>query len=335
MKIAFFELEKWEEGYLKKRLKKHKLFLSNGELNSRSAKKIRDYEVVVVFIYSDVTKKILDKLPKLKLISTMSTGFDHIDLAECAKRRIRVCNVPTYGENTVAEHTVGLILNLSRKIYDSIHRTKNDNFSLKGLMGFDLRGKTLGVIGPGTIGQHVIRMAKAFEMKVIAYTPHTDRKLAKRLGFKYVSLNTLLKNSDVVTIHAPLNKGTYHLINRKNIKLFKKGALLINTSRGGIVDTRALLYGLDEGILAGAGLDVLEDECFIKEERQLLKNKFAKTCDWQNVVREHLLIKKKNVIMTPHSAFYSKEALMRILDTTVDNIQAFKKKKRRNVVKYV
>jgi D-lactate dehydrogenase len=325
MKIAFFELKKWEQDYIKEKLKGHKLIFYERKLSKRDLQNIKDVNVLAVFIYSELKKDILEKLPKLKLTTTMSTGYDHIDLETCKKRNIRVCNVPYYGENTVAEHTFGLILSLSKKLPQAIERTKQDDFTLKGLMGFDLKGKTLGVIGPGHIGQHVIKIAKGFDMKVIAYGRHPDKKLAKKLGFKYVSFNYLLKNSDIITIHVPLTKGTYHMINMDNIKLIKKGAYIVNTARGPIIDTTALIYGLDHGILAGAALDVLEGECDIQEERQLLHKDFLKKCDWQTLIENHVLLKEKNVIVTPHSAFYTKEALQRILDTTVKNIKSFMK----------
>ena len=320
MKIAFFEIEKWEEDYIKNKLKNHKLIFLYDELNERNVNKIKDCEAICVFIYSKISRNILDNLPNLKVICTMSTGFDHIDLADCRKRNIKVYNVPYYGENTVAEHTFALILALSRKIVDSVGRVKKDDFNLKGLRGFDLKAKTIGVIGPGHIGQHVIRMANGFEMKVIACAHKKEPKIAKELGFKYVSLEYLLKNSDIITIHCPLNKETTHLINMKNIKLIKKGSYLINTARGGIVETKALVYALNNHILSGAGLDVLEGECYIKEEKQLLNKKFIQEYDLKTFIENHILLKEKNVIVTPHNAFNSNEALLRIVDTTIENI---------------
>jgi len=333
MKIAFFELEKWEIEHVKDNIKNHKLLFFDDRLSEKNVLKVNDCEILCIFIYSVIDKKLLDKLPKLKVIMTMSTGFDHVDLKECKKRGILICNVPFYGENTVAEHTFALILALSRKIVDSIDRTRDDNFSLKNLRGFDLKGKILGVIGPGRIGQHVIRMANGFEMNVVAYGPHPDKNLCKKFNFRYLSLDTLLKKSDIITIHCPLNEHTYHMINMENIKLIKKDAYLINTARGGIIDTKALIYALDKGILAGAGLDVLEGECDIKEEKQLLSKKFVKGCDWRTLLENHLLLKNKGVLITPHNAFNSKEALLRIIDTTLENIKGFIKKRPINLVK--
>ncbi len=329
MKIGFFELKKWEEDYFKEKLKAHKLYFSHNSLSSTNVNNVKDIELAVCFIYSDLNSSIMEKLKKLKFIATMSTGFDHIDINYCKKNNIKVSNVPFYGENTVAEHTFALILALSRKIYEAIERTKRDDFSISGLGGFDLKRKTIGIIGPGHIGQHVIKIANGFGMKVIAYSPHQDKKLSKKLNFRWVSLDKLLKESDIITIHVPLNENTKHMLNLNNIKNIKKGAYLINTSRGEVIDTDALLYALDNNILAGAGLDVLEGEEDIKEERELLHKE---TRDLETFLQNHLLLKEKNVIVTPHCAFYTQEALQRILDTTLNNIKAFLKGKSLNKI---
>ncbi|MEK6934989.1 MAG: NAD(P)-dependent oxidoreductase [Nanoarchaeota archaeon] len=325
MKIAFFELDKDEKDLVKKKLKNHKLLFFDNELTKRTAKKIKDVDAITIFIYSEITKEILNLLPNLKLIATMSTGLDHIDLQECKKRKIKVMNVPVYGENTVAEHTFGLILALSKKICDAHDKTRRNDFSLKNLEGFDLKGKTIGIIGVGHIGSHVAKIAHGFEMKILGVSKDKDRRLERKFGLKFTTLPTLLKKSDIVTIHCPLLKQTHHLINKRNIKQFKKGSILINTARGPIVETSAILYGLKAGILAGAGLDVLEEEDFIKEEKQLLSKKISKEFDLKIVLSNHMLINQKNVIVTPHSAFYTKEALQRITETTINNIKKFKR----------
>src|SRR3989338_7084495 len=168
-KIAFFEIEKWEQEYVKSRLKNAEIKFFSGELNERNAEKVKDYDIIAVFIYSKVNRKVLGKLERVKLIATMSTGYDHIDIDLCRARKICVCNVPTYGENTVAEHTFALILALSRNVHKAYLKTLRQDFSIEGLKGFDLKGKTLGVVGAGHIGLHVIRIARAFGMNVLAY----------------------------------------------------------------------------------------------------------------------------------------------------------------------
>lgn len=171
------------------------------------------------------------------------------------------------------------------------------------MRGFDLKGKTIGIVGVGNIGRHVARIAKGFEMNVLLYDIHKDQKLAKEIGFKHVPLAYLFKNSDIITLHVPYNKATHHLINLKTLKLFKKGCYLINTARGGVCDTTALLEGLKQGIFAGLGLDVLEEEFFIKEERELLTQAFKKICDLKTVLENHILINQPNVIITPPQCF--------------------------------
>lgn len=292
-----------------------------------------DAELLSVFVKSRVDKATLEQFPKLRLIATRSTGYDHIDLAECERRNILVANVPTYGENTVAEHAFALILALSRKIFQSYERTERMSFDRTGLQGFDLFGKTLGVVGIGHIGKHSIRIGRGFSMRVIGFDVHQDAAAEAELGFSYVStLEDLFEASDVVTLHAPYVPATHHLVNMETVKHMKRGAILINTSRGALVDTQALLYGLAEGILSGAGLDVLEEETGTYEEIELLSKGFPQDRDIAAILRNHLLVARENVIITPHNAFNSGEAVQRIFDTTAANIQGFLAGKPINVV---
>lgn len=333
-KILFTELEGWEESYLKDKLPGHELGLLTMPLKQVPVSELAEVEVLSPFIYSSVKAGELADFPKLKLVATRSTGYDHIDLAAAAARGVTVANVPYYGENTVAEHTWALILALSRKIFQSYERTERGNFLIdQSLRGFDLKEKTLGVIGCGHIGQHVVKIAKAFEMKVLVYDAKPNPGLAQTFGFSYVSLDTLLKESDVITLHAPYLPSTHHLLNADNLKLIKSGAVLVNTARGGLVDTQALVKALAEGRLAGAGLDVLEEECNIREESEVLSPEFHKSCDLKTLIANHVLLTRDDVIITPHNAFNSKEAIQRILDTTVDNIASFLAGKPLNVVR--
>jgi D-lactate dehydrogenase len=330
-KIIFFEIKDWEKEYLLKRLAGHELFFGTDVLDAAKLTN-NSYDIVSVFIYSKINQAALKALPQLKLVATRSTGFDHIDLEACSEKKITVCNVPFYGENTVAEHTFALILSLSRNVHKAYVKTLGNNFSLEGLKGFDLKDKTLGVVGAGHIGLHVIRIAKGFGMRVVAFDVNQDKFLAEVLGFEYLPFEEVLKQSDIVSLHVPDNQHTHHLINRQNIELFKKGSMLINTARGGVVDTEALLWALENGVLAGAGLDVLEGEEFIKEEKQLLHAPNQEEA-LASLVRDHLILKKDNVVFTPHIAFYSQEALERILETTAQNIEAFIADKPLNLVK--
>jgi D-lactate dehydrogenase len=324
MKIAFFELEGWEKEKIEKELAGHDLILLNEKLDLDNVQKYQDIEILSVFISSELNKELIDKLPNLKFIATRSTGFDHIDVNYCKSKNILVSNVPEYGTKTVAEWTIGLMLALMRKIYYAIDQIKeSESFDLSNLRGEELDGKTLGVIGTGRIGKQVIKLAKAFGMNILAYDSYNDEKFAEEHQIKYVSLEELLQNSDVITIHTNLNPSTYHLINQNNINLIKKGAYLINTARGGITETSALIYALKEGILKGVALDVLEEENEIKEELELLVNKEVREEEIKTMWADHILMKMPNVLITPHNAFNSKEAVERILNTTIENIKSF------------
>lgn len=286
----------------------------------------KKYDIVSVFIYSKMDKAILLKLPNLKMIATRSTGTDHIDSNECQKRNIVVANVPSYGANTVAEYAMALLLAVAKRIVPAHQSVENGEFSPDGLTGTDLYGKTIGVIGAGSIGQNVIRIAKGLGMKVLVVERTPDVKLAKRLGFKYAPLEDCLELSDVVTLHVPATPETRHLINLKNIKLMKKGSILINTSRGKVVKTEAIIWGLANGILWGAGLDVTEDEELVESVSMVSSTKPTKD-DLQEVLSYHLLRDRDDVVFTPHNAFNTQEAIGRIIKTTVENIDKFIKLK--------
>lgn len=323
MKIAFLEIEDWEIPVIEKKLAGYTLEFYKEHIDEKLVKKLEDVDMLSIFIYSPLTAEMLEKMPKLKLIITRSMGYDHVDLAYCKKKGITVCNVPTYGANTVAEHAFSLLLALSRNLVSSIERTRKGNFDVAGLRGFDLHGKTLGVIGVGHIGTEMIRIAKGFGMRVIAYTRHPNEEMARKLRITFHSLNELLSLADVISLHVPLSKETKHILNKRNIGKCKKGSILINTARGGLIETEAIVYALEKGIFRGVGLDVLEEECGIKEERELLTGKFIQTCDLKTQLFNHVLLNKENVLITPHNAFNSTEALNTILHVTVENTLNF------------
>lgn len=326
MKITFFEIKGWEKPYLKKYLKEHDLEFVNEPLNKDNVKLAKGRDVVSVFIYSKVDKEVLSRLPRLKALATRSTGFDHINIKEAKKRGISVCNVPSYGANTVAEHTFALILALSRNVHKSYVRGLRGDYSIEGLKGFDIKGMTIGVIGTGHIGLHVIKIARGFGMKVLAYDIKQHSFARECLGFEYVPLDDILSRSDIISLNCPDNKDTHHLINKNSINKIKKGAFLVNTARGGLVDNDALIKALDRGILAGAGLDVIEGENLIKEEKQLLYDE-KKAEIMSELAKDHILLSRDDVVFTPHIGFYSREALIRILETTAHNIHCFADKK--------
>lgn len=322
MRIAFFEATESDKEYLSRALAGHELEFFSEPLTAGNADAAAECDAVSVFIYSAVDRPAIERLKNVRCIATRSTGFDHIDIAACAEKGIIVQNVPYYGENTVAEHTFALILALSRNVHKSYARGLKGDFSIEGLMGFDLKDKTLGVVGTGHIGLHVIRIAKGFGMHVLAYDVRHDTFLSEILHFKYAPLEEVLGNSDIITLHVPYNDHTHHLINRENIGKIKRGSLLINTSRGGIVENEALIGALDRGILSGAGLDVLEGEEHIKEEKQSLHHDHE-SHQARQVERNRALLTRDNVVYTPHIGFYSEEAMRRILDTTANNLIGF------------
>ena len=330
--MVFFEVQDWEE-----KLKQtfQDATFTEEKLTLENAFQYQDAEVIAIFVYSKITKEILDKLPKLKLIVTRSTGYDHIDIQEAKKRNILVSNIPEYGSRTVAEHTFALILALTRKIYQSINQAKHFDFNHHNIRGVDLFDKTLGIIGLGKIGREVLKIGQGFGMKILVFTKHQNQQLASQLGFRYAELEELLQNSDVITLHIPYTKETGHLINKNNIKILKRGSYLINTARGGLIETEAILMALEQEILAGVGLDVLEEEEELSEEAEILTSHFQKKVDLKTLILNHVLMDHPKVIITPHNAFNSQEALKRILTTTIENINAFVKGKPINVVSLI
>lgn len=315
MKIIFFEVEPYEKDFFSKELTSHELVFYPETLNSANKDLIVDADIVVVFIGSRVTEDVITNAKHLKAVVTQSTGTDHITVS------VPVLNVPHYGVNTVAEHTFALMLALSRNMVASIERTRQGNFSCEGLTGFDLAGKTLGVIGLGNIGCRVAEIGNAFHMNVIGY----NRSPKDVPQVTQVPLNNLLEQSNIITIHTPLTPETTHLINRENMKHVKKGAYLINTARGGIVETEALVQLLQNNTLAGAALDVLEEEQTIKEERHLLTREYIELSSVKTVLLNHVLLGFPNVIITPHNAFNSNEALLEINTKTAENIRSITK----------
>ncbi|MEQ1866169.1 MAG: hydroxyacid dehydrogenase [Micropepsaceae bacterium] len=332
MKLVVFEAEPREASAFDALKAQDDVTVTGEPLRIGNAGRFAEAEVVSTFIYSELNRRVLEQLPVLKLIATRSTGVDHIDTAYCAERGIAVSNVPTYGANTVAEHVFALLLAISHRIIEASQRTRDGRFSPQGLQGFDLCGKTLGVVGTGRIGRHVIRIARGFEMNVIACDINSDAPAAQALGFRYVSFDEVLMASDILTLHVPATPDTQNMIGDRQFERMKDGVVVINTARGGLIDVRALILALRRGKVAAAGLDVLPDEPAIREEAELICSMFCDRHDLRNLVADHVLLKMPNVIVTPHSAFNTREAVQRIIDTTIENIQAFALGRPRNVV---
>ena len=331
MKICFFETRPDEEAFFASKLEGNDLQFSEETLTEETASVPFDAQIISVFIYSKLSAKVLRHFPELRLIATRSTGFDHIDVEYCLANNITVCNLPNYGENTVAEHAFALILALSRKIVESVEKTRRGEFETDGLTGFDLFSKTIGVLGTGRIGSRIAQMAKGFGMKVLAFDKKKNEEL-EATGVEYVSVDRLLKNSDIISVNLRHTAETHHFLDEEKFSRVKKRAYLINTARGGLVDTHALLAALDNGTLAGAGLDVLEEECSIKEDMGLISKQFPKKCLMINIAN-NILARKPNVIITPHNAFNSVEAFRRIQEITAENIIAYQQSRPINKVR--
>lgn len=320
-KVIFFEVEPWEEEFFQDKLgTKAEMVFYPHRLTPDVVHEAEPADYLVTFIYSTLNQFVLDRLRQLKGIATMSVGTDHIDLEETVKRHITVSNIPAYGPNTVAEHTVALLLALSRNIVPSVERTRDGVYEYTGLTGWDLMGKTLGIIGTGRIGAHVARIANGLGMRLLGYDPHPNDELAQKLGLKYVELDELLKTADVITIHVPLTNDNHHMIGADQFDMMKKGTVFLNTARGGLVDADALVQALESGQVRQAGIDVLEDEGLLKEEKEFFSAYF-KLADYQTAMADHALMRHPNALVTPHNAFNSRESLHNILQTTVDNLE--------------
>lgn len=291
-----------------------------------------DAEILSFFVSSVCKKEEIDALSGLKLIVARSTGIDHVDVGYAKEKGIAVVHVPKYGAHTVAEFTFALLLAVSRRVYEAAYRVKEEgSFSPKGLEGFDLFGKTIGIIGTGAIGRNVTAIARGFGMRIMMHDAFPDHALEND-GATYVPLEELLAASDVVTLHVPYTKDNHHLVNRERFAAMKKGVVVINTARGELIDTDALVEALRTGKVAGAGLDVLEEERVLKSELELVQTIEEKE-KLKTLVEDHALINLPNVVVTPHAAFYSREAYREILTTSMGNIAAFITGEPTNVVR--
>jgi D-lactate dehydrogenase len=333
-KLVFFGLDEHEQDVIWKAFvgkNSYDLALPSEPLTVENASLARDADGIGVFVRSYVDREVLDRLPNLRVIAAMSTGFDHIDLDACRERGITVCNVPRYGDNTVAEYAFGLILALARRFRPTFERTDRGDFSRAGLQGMDLSGKTLGLVGTGRIGSHLARIARAAGMEVIAYDLRPNPALTEEYGVRYMSLDDLLRQADVVSLHVPYTKATHHLIDAERLRLVKNTVLLVNTSRGGVVDTEAVADALREGRLGGVAFDTFEgEEVWIQEEFQGAGE--ASEDELRDALESFGLLHSDKAILTPHNAFNTREAVDRILATSIENIRAFFAGNPQNVV---
>lgn len=276
----------------------------------------KGYDVVCAFVNDEISKPVIEQLniQGVKLIALRCAGYNNVDLP-AAFGHLHIVRVPAYSPYAVAEHAVALLMTLNRKTHKAYSRTRDNNFNINGLTGFDLHDKTIGIIGTGKIGQVMIGIMKGFGMRILAYDVFPNIKAATELGFAYTDLDTLYKESDVISLHCPLTKETHHLINQNSLAKMKKAVVLINTSRGQLVNTKDLIVALKAGTIGAAGLDVYEEE----------SEYFFEDFSGSNIDDDVLarLLTFHNVLVTSHQAFLTEEALHNIATTTLDNIKGF------------
>ncbi|MBQ4493420.1 MAG: hypothetical protein II972_02315 [Elusimicrobiaceae bacterium] len=339
MKVVFFDIDDFSKDYIKNKVVCNcKILMTQKSLDNLTPQELNDFkdaDIISIFVHSNqvLKAKNLDNFTNLKLITTRSTGYDHIDLEYCKKRNIAVANVPKYGEITVAEYTMGLLLNISRKIILAKNDMVQGKYTPDAYTGLDLFGKTIGIIGTGAIGRHMIKLSKGFSMEVIAYDPYPNEEFKRLYNFEYVTLEELLKKSDIISLHAPSTKENYHLLNEETFKKMKKGVIILNTARGDLIDSEALYKNIVNKKVAGAGLDVLENEELLIQDDIILNQQSVSIDFAMDTIVNNKLLKHNNVVITPHMAFNSIDAVHRILDITLKNIEAFKAGKMINQVK--
>jgi D-lactate dehydrogenase len=318
LKVAVFDSKPYTESiFLDRNQNRYALKFFESRLNRDSAAMASGFRVICPFVNDQISAEVVQELAKLgvEMIALRCAGYNNVDLVACREHNISVARVPAYSPYAVAEHAIALIMALNRNTARAHSRVREGNFSLNGLVGFDMHGKIAGIFGTGKIGGCVINILLGFGCKILACSRYVDRALARRKGVTYVELDELLAKSDIISLHAPLTPETHHIINEKSIKKMKPGVMLINTSRGGLVDTQALIKGLVSGCIGSAGLDVYE------EESEYFFEDFSDTVIADDTLAR--LTTFNNVMVTSHMAFLTREALANIADTTFENIQEY------------
>ncbi|HBA85882.1 MAG TPA: hydroxyacid dehydrogenase [Verrucomicrobia bacterium] len=322
MKVAVFSTKPYDETFLKSASQSstHEFTFFETRLGEKTVSLAAGYEGVCVFVHDQLTDEIIQRLAEggTKLIALRCAGFNNVNVAAAQTQKLKVVRVPAYSPHAVAEHAVAMMLSLNRKIYKAYAHVREGDFSLHGLMGFDMYQKTVGIVGTGKIGAIAAKILKGFDCRLLAYDVHKNPEV-EALGAQYVTLTDLFEQSDIVTLHCPLMHETYHMINQYALKLMKKGVMLINTSRGALIDTQAVIEELKSGRIGYLGLDVYEEEEDLFYEDKSLQ-----------VIQDDVfsrLITFPNVIITGHQAFFTQEALQSIAETTVQNITAFEQGK--------
>lgn len=318
-KIAFFGAKPYDIASFDKVNEKYNYDIRyyKGHLNPNNVVLTQDTDAVCIFVNDTADAAVIDAMVDngVKLLALRCAGFNNVDL-KAAKGKLPVVRVPAYSPYAVAEYSLALMLSLNRKIHRAYWRTRDGNFSLNGLMGFDMHGKTTGIIGTGKIARILIRLLKGFGMRILAYDLYPDMKFAGEEGISYVSLDELYRESDIISLHCPLTDQTKYMIDKDSIDKMKEGVMIINTGRGQLINTNDLIEGLKEKKIAAAGLDVYEEE-----GEYFYEDKSDKIIDDDVLAR---LLSFNNVIVTSHQAFFTKEALHNIAETTLQNIEDFR-----------
>ena len=320
MDTTVYSTHKFEAPYLiQANDNKHQLKLLDVRLTEETAVLAEGSKTVSLFTGDDASENVLKKLKTIGVenIALRSAGFNHVDLAAATELDIKVARVPAYSPYAIAEHTMALILALNRKLIKSHNRVREQNFSLNGLTGFDLNGKTVGVIGTGKIGSVLVKILHGFGCNILVQDVFEDQSLVEKYGVTYVDCESLCKQSDIITLHVPLTTSTKHLIDAKHIELMKRGVMLINTSRGGLVDTKAVIEGLKSRKIGYFGMDVYE------EEEGLFFEDHSDDILQDDVIAR--LMTFNNVLITSHQAFLTERALTNIAETTIYNLDCFEK----------
>jgi D-lactate dehydrogenase len=318
MRVAIFSTKSYDRAFLEaaNAAYGHELVFFEPRLTPETSILAAGFPVVCVFVNDQLDADVLTTLARAgtRLIALRSTGFNHVDLVAAQEQELTVMRVPAYSPHSVAEHTVGLILALNRKLHRAYARVREGNFALDGLLGFDLHGQTVGIVGTGQIGTVVAQIMHGFGCRILAYDLFHNPACAA-FGVRYVAMPELLAESDIITLHCPLTPETHHLIGVQALRQMKHNVMLINTSRGALVDTRAVIEALKSGQIASLGLDVYEEEADLFFE------------DLSNyVIQDDVfarLLTFPNVLITGHQAFFTRNALERIAETTLSNITAF------------
>ncbi|MEY8486193.1 2-hydroxyacid dehydrogenase [uncultured Parabacteroides sp.] len=318
-KIAFFGAKPYDIASFDKVNEKYNYDIRyyKGHLNPNNVVLTQDTDAVCIFVNDTADAAVIDAMVNngVKLLALRCAGFNNVDL-KAAKGKLPVVRVPAYSPYAVAEYSLALMLSLNRKIHRAYWRTRDGNFSLNGLIGFDMHGKTIGIIGTGKIAKILIRLLKGFGMRILAYDLYPDMKFAEEEGISYVTLDELYRESDIISLHCPLTDQTKYMIDKDSIDKMKKGVMIINTGRGQLINTNDLIEGLKEKKIAAAGLDVYEEE-----GEYFYEDKSDKIIDDDVLAR---LLSFNNVIVTSHQAFFTKEALYNIAETTLQNIDDFR-----------